>query len=123
MGRIMPRRSMKMFTLLECIYELDGATYEEVIDHIGNISSRSSYSEMIKFFRSGMDAGYLIKREEKYKLSEEAYYHVEAVLKLEGLYKPKDLVQAPYRNIHTPEMKLYESKLFANKRGYENGFK
>jgi hypothetical protein len=123
MGRIMPRRSMKMFTLLECIYELDGATYDEVIDHIGNISSRSNYSEMIKFFKSGMEAGYLIKREEKYKLTEEAYYHVEAVLKLEGLYKPKDLVQAPYRNIHTPEMKLYESKLFANKRGYENGFK
>ena len=123
MSRIMPRRSMKMFTLLECIYELGGATYAEVLQEIGNISSRGTPSEMNKFFNSALNAGYIYIMGDKYKVTPDIASHINAVLRMEGNYKPKEVVQPAYRNIHTPEMKGYEAKLFRNKRGYENGFK
>jgi len=123
MSRIMPRRSMKMFTLLECIYELGGATYADVIAEIGNISSRNSTAEMNKFFTNALDHGYLYMVGEKYKVTSDVAGHIDSVLKMEGNYKPKDVVQPAYRNVFTPEMKGYEAKLFRNKRGYENGFK
>ena len=119
----MPRRSMKMFTLLECIYELGGATYKEVLDEIGNISSRGTPSEMNKFFNSALDAGYLYMMGDKYKVTLDVAAHINAVLKMDSNYKPKEVVQPAYRNVFTPEMKGYEAKLFRNKRGYENGFK
>ena len=119
----MPRRSMKMFTLLECIYELGGATYADVLQEIGNISSRGTPSEMYKFFNSALDAGYLYMAGDRYKVTTDVAGHIDSVLKMEGNYKPKDVVLPAYRNIFTPEMKGYEAKLFRNKRGYENGFK
>lgn len=123
MSRIMPRRSMKMFTLLECIYELGGATYADVISEIGNISSRNSTAEMNKFFNNALNNGYVYMVGDKYKVLPDVAEHIDSVLKMEGSYKQKDLVKPAYRNIFTPEMKVYESKLFKNKRGYENGFK
>lgn len=123
MSRIMPRRSMKMFTLLECIYELGGATYAEVLQEIGNISSRGSASEMNKFFTNAIEHGYLYTVGEKYKVTPDVAAHIDSVLKMEGNYKPKNVVQPAYRNVFTPEMKIYDTKLFRNKRGYENGFK
>jgi hypothetical protein len=123
MSRVMPRRSMKMFTLLECIYELGGATYNDVLNEIGNISSRGTPSEMYKFFNSALDAGYVYMVGDKYKVMPDVAAHIDSVLKMEGNYKPKNLVQPAYRNIFTPELKGYEAKLFRNKRGYENGFK
>jgi len=123
MSRIMPRRTMKMFTLLECIYELGGATYKEVLDEIGNISSRGTPSEMNKFFNNALDAGYLYMMGDKYKVTLDVAAHINAVLKMDSNYKPKEVVQPAYRNVFTPEMKGYEAKLFRNKRGYENGFK
>ena len=119
----MPRRSMKMFTLLECIYELGGATYADVLQEIGNISSRGTPSEMYKFFNSALDAGYLYMAGDRYKVTPDVAGHIDSVLKMEGNYKPKNVVLPAYRNIFTPEMKGYEAKLFRNKRGYENGFK
>lgn len=123
MSRIMPRRSMKMFTLLECIYELGGATAQQVIEEIGNISSRNSTAEMNKFFSNALNNGYLYMVGDKYKVLPDVAAHIDSVLKMEGNYKPKDVVQPAYRNVFTPEMKGYETKLFRNKRGYENGFK
>lgn len=123
MSRIMPRRSMKMFTLLECIYELGGATYADVLQEIGNISSRGTPSEMFKFFNNAIDAGYLYMAGDKYKVMPEVADHINATLKMDSNYKPKEVVKPAYKNIFTPEMKGYEAKLFRNKRGYENGFK
>jgi len=123
MSRIMPRRSMKMFTLLECIYELGGATYAEVLQEIGNISSRGTPSEMNKFFSSALDNGYVYMAGDRYKVTPDVAAHINATLKMDSNYKPKEVVQPAYRNIFTPEMKGYEAKLFRNKRGYENGFK
>lgn len=123
MSRIMPRRSMKMFTLLECIYELGGATYAEVLAEIGNISSRGTPSDMYKFFNRALDAGYLYMMGDKYKVTSDTAAHINATLKMDSNYKQKEVVQPAYRNIFTPEMKGYEAKLFRNKRGYENGFK
>ena len=123
MSRVMPRRSMKMFTLLECIYELGGATYNDVLNEIGNISSRGTPSEMTKFFNSALDSGYVYMIGNKYKVLPDVAAHIDSVLKMEGNYKAKDVVQPAYRNVFTPEMKGYETKLFKNKRGYENGFK
>jgi hypothetical protein len=123
MSRVMPRRSMKMFTLLECIYELGGASYNDVLNEIGNISSRGTPSEMTKFFNSALDSGYVYMVGNKYKVLPDVAAHIDSVLKMEGNYKPKNLVQPAYRNIFTPELKGYETKLFRNKRGYENGFK
>jgi hypothetical protein len=114
---------MKMFTLLECIYELGGATYADVIAEIGNISSRNSTAEMNKFFNNALNNGYVYMVGDKYKVLPDVAAHIDCVLKMEGNYKAKDVVQPAYRNVFTPEMKVYESKLFRNKRGYENGFK
>ena len=123
MSRIMPRRSMKMFTLLECIYELGGATYADVIAEIGNISSRNSTAEMNKFFSNALNNGYLYMVGDKYKVLPDVAAHIDSVQKMEGNYKAKNVVQPAYKNVFTPEMKGYETKLFRNKRGYENGFK
>jgi hypothetical protein len=114
---------MKMFTLLECIYELGGATYSDVIAEIGNISHRGSAAEMNKFFNNALDNGYLYMVGDKYKVLPDVAAHIDSVLKMEGNYKAKDVVQPAYKNVFTPELKGYESKLFRNKRGYENGFK
>lgn len=123
MSRVMPKRSMKMFTLLQCIYDLGGATSKEVMEEIGNLSSRGTQAEMNKFFVNALNNGYVYMVDDKYKVTHEVAEHINAVLKMDANYKPKDIVQPAYRNIHTPEMKGYETKLFRNKRGYENGFK
>jgi hypothetical protein len=60
---------------------------------------------------------------DKYKVTLDVAAHINAVLKMDSNYKPKEVVQPAYRNVFTPEMKGYEAKLFRNKRGYENGFK
>lgn len=113
-----PRRSTRVFSLMETLYEMNGATFEEVIAEVGYLSSRQTNHEMKKMFQALLDQGYAVKYNEKYKLTEDAFNYVVAVLKMEGTFKSKEVVQPAYKNVFTPEMKNYDSKLFANKRGY-----
>ena len=57
----------------------------------------------------------------KYEIVDEVAAYIEDVNEILTVKKStKEIVQPAYRNIFTPEMKNYDSKLFANKRGYDN---
>jgi hypothetical protein len=118
-----PRYDMNVFKVLECLYRHGEQTPEEVIEKIGYVTDRNNRSAMMNIFKQAVLQEYVIKEENCYRLTPDLESYVEDVLEMKGVIPKKDVVKPAYKNFFTPEMKLYETKLFANKRGYENGFK
>lgn len=114
-----PRTDTKVFIVLECLAEHGAMDVDEVIDAVGNLFSKSTRSVMLRMLNDAVAQNYLVRRNDKYQLTDDIECYVFDVMDAKKKRPKRDLVPPPYRNIWSNEMQGYTASLYQNKRGYE----
>lgn len=113
----MPRKDTHVYKLLVCLAQNNEMTAEEVFAKVGKVNHRG-LGGIERMLNDAVRYEYAIKIDDKYQIVDELISYIEDVEEVMTSKKVKDIVQPFSKNIFTPEMKQYDSKLFQNKRGY-----
>ena len=113
----MPRKDTHVYTLLVCLAENGEMTSEEVFAKMGKVNHRG-LAGIARMLNDAVKYEYVIKNDNKFEIVDEIASYLEDVEEVMSSKIIKDIVQPFSKNIFTPEMKQYDSKLFQNKRGY-----
>ena len=113
----MPRKDTHVYGLLVCLAQNGEMTAEEVFAKVGKVNHRG-LAGIERMLNDAVGYEYLVKNDNKYEIVDEISAYIEDVEEVTTSKKVKDIVQPFSKNIFTPEMKQYDSKLFQNKRGY-----
>lgn len=116
----MPRKDTHVFKILCCLVENGEMTAQEVFDKIGKVNRRG-LAGITRMLNDAIRYQFVTLIKDKYQIIDDVAAYIEDILEVTTVKKPTDsIVQPAYKNNFTPEMKTYDSKLFLNKRGYEN---
>lgn len=116
----MPRKDTHVFKILCCLVENGEMTAQEVFDKIGKVNRRG-LAGITRMLNDAIGYQFVTLIKDKYQIIDDVAAYIEDVMEVTAVKKPTDkIVQPAYKNNFTPEMKTYDSKLFLNKRGYEN---
>lgn len=113
----MPRKDTHVYKLLVCLAQNGEMSAEEVFAKVGKVNHRG-LGGIERMLNDAVGYEYAIKIDDKYQIVDELISYIEDVEEVMTSKKVKDIVQPFSKNIFTPEMKQYDSKLFQNKRGY-----
>jgi hypothetical protein len=113
----MPRKDTHVYGLLVCLAENGEMTVEEVFAKVGKVNHRG-LAGIARMLNDAVKYEYLVKVDNKFEIVDEIAAYLEDVEEITKSKVAKDLVPAFSKNIFTPEMKQYDTKLFQNKRGY-----
>ena len=113
----MPRKDTYVYTLLTCLAENGEMTAEEVFTKVGKINHRG-LTGIARMLNDAVKYEYATKNGDKFEIVDEVAAYLEDVEEITKSKVIKDIVQPFSKNIFTPEMKQYDTKLFQNKRGY-----
>lgn len=113
----LPRKDTNSYKLLQILHEHGELTLPELLHYLALVGSprkdraTDSLNTLLKKKLVGL-------RQDKYYLRDEIIAVLDDVMEMQSKFVPKNVVQPPFFNAFTPEMKGYDAKLFANKRGY-----
>lgn len=113
----LPRKETNSFKLLQILHENGDLNMDQLLHYLSLVGSArkdraiDSLNTLLKKKLVGL-------RNDKYYLRDETIAVLDDVLEMQNKFVMKDLVSSPYHNAFTPEMRGYDAKLFANKRGY-----
>lgn len=112
-----PRRNTAVFKVLESLVVHGDMNVDQIIDRVGYVMDKSTRYSMTQLMKRMLNQGYIVALKEKYTVVADVRSYVEDVIEFSETIDKGEVVQPPYRNAFTPELKNYN--LFAHKRGYE----
>ncbi len=113
-----PHKDTNMFKLLESLTVNGDMTIEDFLtDKVFSMAggNRRGIREAAKRL---LNKNLITLADNHYRITPEAKNYITSVMQLHQKFKPENIVQSPYRNIWSPEIKDYTKNLYANKRGY-----
>lgn len=102
--------------MMAALFEHGTQTLEQVISVIGKTARGNKGN--LEMMKRAVASGYITQNDDKYSLSFDAEAQVADVLETMRPKDTRNIVPSRVPNIFTSELRGYESKLFAGKRGY-----
>jgi len=113
-----PHRDTNMFKLLQSLAINGDMSVEDFATDSVYLMAGGNKRGARESLKRLIDKNFVIELDDCVRITADAKSYVEDVLELHEKIKPGDIVQAPYRNIWSSEIKDYTKSLYANKRGY-----